>query len=78
MWPANLTLPLDLPPIELVDNVMVEVLADFGKGKQVVDNGANAVEPKKKRKNEWEIHEVYHNVWASRFCWLEPMWIVDG
>lgn len=47
---ANLTLPLDLPSIELVDNVMVEVLADFGKGKQVVDNGPNAVEPKKEEK----------------------------
>jgi len=49
-------LPLDPPPIELVHNAMVEVLANFSKGKQVVDNGANAIEPKKKRKNEWEIH----------------------
>jgi hypothetical protein len=49
-------LPLDLPPIELEDNAMVEVLAYFGKGKQVVDNWANVVKLKKKRKNEWEIH----------------------
>jgi hypothetical protein len=48
-------LHFDLPSIELVDNVMVEVLANFGKGKQVVDNGVDVVEPKKKRKNEWEI-----------------------
>jgi hypothetical protein len=40
-------LPLDLPPIELVDTAMVEVIAIFGKGKQVVDNGADVVERKK-------------------------------
>jgi hypothetical protein len=49
-------LPFDLPPIELEDNTMVEVLAYFCKGKQVVDNWVNAVKLKKKRKNEWEIH----------------------
>jgi hypothetical protein len=35
---------------------MVEMLPYFCKGKQVVDNGPNAIEPKKERKNEWEIH----------------------